>query len=319
MKYRFLIHIVLSIIVLTACGNATTVSSSFSSLSSILSSTSSIESISSSSSESSEVSNVMVIRDQSYGSFARNTLDIIYIPGDEPKPLVLLIHGGSWFAGDKRDVEFFSEPLIEAGYVYVSMNYRLMFTPATFEDMLDDIQTAILFLSLNASMYGIQRNAMAIGGVSAGAHLSMLYAYQRTSFIPIEFVFALVPPVDLTDPSFLEVQGAEFQLVQMNALTGTNIQTAEEIILNGFPLKWLQASPIHYASTSKPTLIAYAGLDELVPNTNVPRLLAKFDEFEQSYEAILFPNSRHNLMGDPDQTALFNQRLFELLSLYLSA
>jgi hypothetical protein len=48
-------------------------------------------------------------------------------------------------------------------------------------------------------------------------------------------------------------------------------------------------------------------------------LLARLDEFEQTYEAILFPNSRHNLMGDPDQTMLFNQRLFVLLSLYLSA
>jgi pimeloyl-ACP methyl ester carboxylesterase len=105
----------------------------------------------------------------------------------------------------------------------------------------------------------------------------------------------------------------------MNALTGTSIETPEEVILNGFPLAWLQASPIHYASTAKPTLIAYAGLDELVPLTNVPRLLARLDEFEQPYEAILFPNSRHNLMGDPDQTMLFNQRLFVLLSLYLSA
>jgi acetyl esterase/lipase len=271
------------------------------------------------SSPSSDGSNVIVIRDQPYGSFERNTLDIIYIPGDEPKRLVLLIHGGSWVAGDKQDVAFFSEPLIEAGYVYVSMNYRLMLTPATFNDMLNDIQTAILFLYLNASAYGIQRDAMAIGGVSAGAHLAMLYAYQLTSLIPIQFVFALVPPVDLTDPSFLEVEGAAFQLIQMNALTGTSIETPEEVILNGFPLAWLQASPIHYASTAKPTLIAYAGLDELVPLTNVPRLLARLDEFEQTYEAILFPNSRHNLMGDPDQTMLFNQRLFVLLSLYLSA
>jgi acetyl esterase/lipase len=67
------------------------------------------------SSPSSDGSNVIVIRDQPYGSFERNTLDIIYIPGDEPKRLVLLIHGGSWVAGDKQDVAFLVNHLLKQG------------------------------------------------------------------------------------------------------------------------------------------------------------------------------------------------------------
>ena len=316
MKPRTVYAWTLTILLLAGCANSSFSTSSLSSSSSSLT-VSSSSSESSSSASSPQGNQTVIIRDQVYGSFERNTLDIMYLPQAAPQKLVLILHGGSWVAGDKQDVEFFSEPLIEAGYIYVSMNYRLMLTPATFEDMLDDIQTAILFLYLNASTYQINVDAMAIGGVSAGAHLALLYAYQKTSFIPIEFVFALVPPVDLTDPSFLEMPGADFQLIQMNSLTGTNVEDEEEILANGFPQAWLEASPIHYAATAKPTLIAYAGLDELVPVTNVPRLVAKLDEFERVYEVILFANSGHNLMGDSDQTLLFNERLFALLSFYL--
>lgn len=305
----------LTLLVFSSCANPSLSSSQGSSSSSNFSS---MTSLSINSSDSIESSNVVMIRDQSYGSFERNTLDIIYEESDKPKPLVLVIHGGSWITGDKRDVEFFSIPLIEAGYVYVAMNYRLMLTPATFIDMLNDIQTAILFLYLNARSLNLRTDAMAIGGVSAGAHLAMLYAYQRIPAIPIQFVFGLVPPVDFTDPSFLNMPGASFQLTQMNALTGTAIQSQEEVIQNGFPLPWLEASPIHYASSAKPTLIGYAGLDELVPVTNVPRLLTRFDEFDIAYESIFFQNSYHNLMGDPEQTLVFNVRLMSLLSFYLS-
>lgn len=310
------ISIAILTLLLAACSPS---NSSLSSVSETSFSSSSNVPSSSSLTSSSETDGPIIIRDLVYGSFERNTLDLMYLPQAPLQKVVLLLHGGSWIAGDKRDVEFFSEPLMEAGYIYVSMNYRLMFTPATFEDMLTDIQTAILFLYLNASLYSIDRESMAIGGVSAGAHLAMLFAYQKPSLIPIEFVFALVPPVDFTDPAFLDMPGATFQLTQMNTLTGTAIENKDQILNEGFPEAWLKASPIHYASTAQPTLIAYAGLDELVPVTNVPRLLAQFDAYDKTYEALLFPNSSHNLMGDPEQTDLFNQRLFSLLSYYIGA
>lgn len=255
----------------------------------------------------------------SYGSDERQVLEYAYLKENtEVKPMVLFLHGGSWIGGDKALMRYMLPSITQAGYMYVSMNYRLLLTGATFEDMLTDIQTAIQFLRSNASFLKLDTTQMVIAGESAGAHLAMLYAYKETSAIPIDFVLGLVPPVDFTDPSFLTFGNAELQLFQMNALTGTQVTSVETIETEGFPQAWSTYSPIHYAEDAIPTLIGYAGKDELIPSTNIPRLLAAFDTYEIEYEAIFFENSGHNLAGDPFQRALLLSLFFEKLAFYFN-
>ena len=254
----------------------------------------------------------------SYGSDERQVLEYAYLKENtEVKPMVLFLHGGSWIGGDKALMRYMLPSITQAGYMYVSMNYRLMLTGATFEDMLTDIQSAIQFLRSNASFLKLDTTQMVIAGESAGAHLAMLYAYKETSPIPIDFVLGLVPPVDFTDPSFLTFGNAELQLFQMNALTGTQIASVETIETEGFPQAWSTYSPIYYAEDAIPTLIGYAGKDELIPSTNIPRLLAAFDTYEIEYEAIFFENSGHNLAGDPVQQEVLLSLFFEKLAFYL--
>jgi acetyl esterase/lipase len=254
----------------------------------------------------------------SYGSEERQVLEYAYLKDNtEIKPMVLFLHGGSWIGGDKALMRYMLPSITEAGYLYVSINYRLLLTGATFEDMLTDIQTAIQFLKSNASFLKLDTTQMVIAGESAGAHLAMLYAYKETSPIPIDFVLGLVPPVDFTDPSFLTFGNAELQLFQMNALTGTQVTSVETIESEGFPQAWSTYSPIHYAENAIPTLIGYAGKDELIPSTNIPRLLQAFDTFEIDYDAIFFENSGHNLGNDPLQRAVLLSLFFEKLAFYL--
>lgn len=280
---------------------------------------SSISSSSMSSSSSSSVDPYVSNFSASYGNEERQVLEYAYLKTNtEVKPMVLFLHGGSWIGGDKALMRYMLQPITEGGYMYVSMNYRLLLNNATFEDMLEDIQTAIQFLKGNASFLKLDTTQMAIAGESAGAHLAMLYAYKEVSPIPIDFVLGLVPPVDFTDPSFLTFGNAELQLLQMNLLTGTNIATADDIIENGFPTEWATYSPITYAENAMPTLIGYAGLDELIPSTNTPRLLEAFDTFSIDYDAILFPNSGHNLASDAEQKVLLTTLFFEKLAEYLA-
>jgi acetyl esterase/lipase len=254
----------------------------------------------------------------SYGSDERQVLEYAYlIENTEVKPMVLFLHGGSWIGGDKALMRYMLPSITQAGYMYVSINYRLMLTGATFEDMLTDIQSAIQFLRSNASFLKLDTTQMVIAGESAGAHLAMLYAYKETSPIPIDFVLGLVPPVDFTDPSFLTFGNAELQLFQMNALTGTQIASVETIETEGFPQAWSTYSPIYYAEDAIHTLIGYAGKDELIPSTNIPRLLAAFDTYDIEYDAIFFENSSHNLAGDPLQREVLLSLFFEKLSFYL--
>jgi acetyl esterase/lipase len=253
-----------------------------------------------------------------YGPNERNVLEYARLNDDIVRPMILLIHGGSWVFGDKADMRSFRDPLVDAGYIYVSMNYQLMLSGATFTTMLNDIQLAINFLRLNADFLNLDTTQMAIMGVSAGAHLGLLYAYSRISSIPIDVAIGLVPPVDFTDPNFMTMGAADMQLQQMNALTGTNVATQQQLVDEGYPQAWKDFSPVYHADTSVPTIVAYAGQDELIPATNTPRLIDALTLNNQYIESVFFPNSGHSLQGDPEQFVVLNALIFNNLQSFLA-
>ena len=304
--------ILLSLLILTACGSVDT-SSSVSSFS-LIASSSSLPSSSSSSSENPLIFDDNVV----YGTDERHVLEYAYLPSETLRPLVLLVHGGSWIGGDKSMMRLYRDVLVSQGYLYVSMNYRLLLSGATYEDMVDDIGLAIQLIRLNADFFQLDTTQMAIMGVSAGAHLSLLYSYGQSSPIPIDLAIGLVPPVDFTDPAFLTMGDQDLQLFQINSLTGTNVASAEELEVNGYPQAWIDASPISYAHTAVTSLFAYAGQDELIPTSNLPRLLDQLDIHTIPYEALYFPNSGHSLNGDPDMLVALNQQILQSLSLSLA-
>lgn len=300
-------------LILTSCQTANISSTSSSEPSSSLVSSSLVVSSSSSSEET-----ILWNETVSYGPNERNVLEYARKNDDVIRPMVLLIHGGSWIVGDKSDMRFFRDPLVEAGYLYVSMNYQLMLSGATFNTMLNDIQLAINFMVLNANFLKLDTQQMAVMGVSAGAHLSLLYAYSRSSTIPIDFAIGLVPPVDFTDPNFVTMGDPSLQLQQINALTGTNVASPEDLETNGYPQAWKDFSPVYHAETSVPTLVAYAGQDELIPSTNTPRLIEALESYDQYIASVFFPNSGHSLQGDPDKTAELNAFIFNDLQSFLA-
>ena len=253
-----------------------------------------------------------------YGLDPRQSLEIAYRPNDTtPTPMVLFIHGGSWISGDKSVMRRYQQQVVDAGYGYVSMNYRFIMTGATYLDMLDDIQLVIQFLKDFASDLNVDTTRMAIVGESAGAHLAMLYAYRNVSPIPIEFAMALVPPVDFTDPGYLSFGDPTFQLFLANGLMATSLMGPEDLVANGYPDAWMDASPIHHLSTAIPTLIGYAGLDELIPLSNIEGFLIASTAINAPIEAILFPNSGHSLSSDPDKLSELLATFFMYLNNFL--
>ena len=106
-----------------------------------------------------------------------NLLDL-YIPKDRSKtagngtkwPVIISIHGGGWFYGDKELYRFYCMHLAEYGFAVVNFNYRLApenHFPAPIED------TAAVFnwVSANAERYNLDKNNIFMTGDSAGAQL----------------------------------------------------------------------------------------------------------------------------------------------------
>jgi predicted esterase len=120
------------------------------------------------------------------------TMDVYQPTGDElrNRPLFLLIHGGAFIVGDKRD-EFnvrLAEYYARCGYVVASINYRMgfVFIPGVYSALeramyraTQDARAALRFLSDNQNRYGINPKYCFVGGNSAGGFISLFTAFME--------------------------------------------------------------------------------------------------------------------------------------------
>ena len=116
----------------------------------------------------------------------------IYLPENDaqPKrPLVMLIHGGAFVAGDKRDKlpSALAMHLASRGYVVVSVNYRMgyIFLPGMYSNLercmyraTQDVRAALRYMIARADQFRIDPDQVFIGGSSAGGFLALLTAYM---------------------------------------------------------------------------------------------------------------------------------------------
>ena len=101
----------------------------------------------------------------------RNVFDIALPDGPTRPPLVVFIHGGAFFMGNKTDCERERAHLLGAGFAVASVNYRFS-DQAIWPAQLDDLKSAFAFLRAHAGHYGYDGQRTASFGPSAGGHLS---------------------------------------------------------------------------------------------------------------------------------------------------
>jgi acetyl esterase len=113
----------------------------------------------------------------SYGPHARNILDFWQARPDQPSPVLVFFHGGSFKAGDKANVltrPVFAECL-KAGISVVSANYRFS-SDAPFPAPMRDGGRVVQFLRSKAREWSINPARIAVSGTSAGATLALWIA-----------------------------------------------------------------------------------------------------------------------------------------------
>jgi acetyl esterase/lipase len=88
-------------------------------------------------------------------------------------PCVVVVHGGGWAGGDKRQHDDITWEFARRGYVSATVGYRL--APAhPFPAQVQDVKCAVRYLRAHADKYGLDPNRIGAVGFSAGAHLSMM-------------------------------------------------------------------------------------------------------------------------------------------------
>jgi acetyl esterase/lipase len=129
----------------------------------------------------------VVHEDVPYDSrFEATKLDV-FGPDDDgrARPAVMLIHGGAWVTGSKRQMRSAAERLARSGYVAAAINYRLL-PDGAFPHMFQDVGCALAFLQTQSKRFGIDPERIAVLGYSAGGHLAALLgvAWDEPAFAP---------------------------------------------------------------------------------------------------------------------------------------
>jgi len=169
-------------------------------------------------------------------------------------PVILLVHGGGWVWG--ASPAFYGSSLYDSfrvnGYAIVDMNYRLA-NVYPYPAQLDDMDSLLSFIQIHAAEYRIDPQRVCMMGQSAGAHLSLLYAYARNTHRNVKVVIDVFGPVDLTD-STVQTHHLRFDLTTL----------LQHQTYASDPQLWHEASPAFYINNALPTIIFHGTADTTV-------------------------------------------------------
>lgn len=268
-----------------------------------------------------EYDNYVLHTNMKYGDYARNYLDLCLPKNIEGEVgLVLCIHGGGWAAGSKDNCrDIMKSYCHDYHYASMAISYRYADKKTHHEELLEDIYNALSFAKTKALEEHITLNKVALIGGSAGAHLSLLYAYKMKEISPILPVLAisLSGPTDFNDMNFYDKTNANHESINkmISYISGYNIN--DENITQGHDILKL-SSPINYVDDKcVPTIICHGMKDDVVPYSNAERLHNKLNEFGIKNEFFTYPNSGHGLENDSDINNLANQKILEYMQALL--
>lgn len=230
-----------------------------------------------------------------YGNDPQQKFDI-YLPQGRTKNITkvfILIHGGGWTSGDKSDFNG-GIPVLKSAYfpdyAIVNINYILGNTATghyALPDQINDIQKVIDFITSNADEYNIKPEFV-LCGHSAGAHLSMYYAYNSKNNPAVKAVISLAGPTDFEDPFY--ANNIIWQFLLGGLVKPDNIPSGMTMLKYASPVTWI-------TNTSTPTIAFFGSTDSLVPvNEQKTRLDAKFAQVNRPYESYVW-NGDHNAYG----------------------
>ena len=264
-----------------------------------------------------------IFSDVSYGAHERHKFDV-FIPENAKikSGIILFIHGGGWHDGDKtihhKDCRYFCD----LGYICATMNYRFVTDELTVFNELDDITCAIKKIKEVLSEKGYNIENLILSGGSAGAHLSLMYAYTRVDEAPINLaaVCAYCPPVNCAKPDFLMGVSGEFEEWKNGLLSQCcGFIITKETFLNDAQQKTLyNISPEKYLSPDCiPTAIFYGKSDELIPSPHIEEFIRLLNENNIKNDVLLYENSGHALDKDPETAQQAKDIIEKYAKMYL--
>lgn len=174
-----------------------------------------------------------------------------------PWPVVVTVHGGGWFGGNRTSMGLLADGLADRKVVVFNTGYSTISRGGTFPGMVDDVACAVQHARIHASEFTSTPQLVTVVGHSAGAHLASLVAYAPAEFGracpegPMQGPDALVGlagPYDITALDFL-----------LTPMFGASIEDAPDLWTAANPYTWIPDSP------DIPTLLLHGEDDQIAP------------------------------------------------------
>ncbi|KAG0043829.1 hypothetical protein BGZ83_010994 [Gryganskiella cystojenkinii] len=119
-------------------------------------------------------------------------------------PVIIYVYGGAWDSGHKSMMMPMAQNLANQGYIVVVPDYT-RYPKAKIEDMVRDVQDAIIWTTQNATRYGGDPTNVFLMGAGSGAHVASLTlmhdAVEQLGGIPAPAVEGDTSPI-VTLPSW---------------------------------------------------------------------------------------------------------------------
>jgi acetyl esterase/lipase len=204
-------------------------------------------------------------------------------------PLVMVIHGGGFEAGDKREPRPIIDALAAAGYAVASLNYRLS-GEATYPAAVQDVKAAARWLRANAAGHGLDPARFGVIGESAGGYLAAMLGATGGSSLPGDVALgnpgtsdAVQAVVDLYGPVNFATMDGQLRATPGCAAAATHdaADSPESRFLGRqitqAPDLVREASPISYLGGGRPRppfMIEHGAADCIVPSGQSEELAA---------------------------------------------
>lgn len=249
-------------------------------------------------------SSVRVVEGLTYTVRATGALLLdLYLPvADQPLPVIIWLHGGGWFTGDRTLAPNLCEIAAQTGCAVASIEYRLS-SQALFPAQLHDVRAAIRFLRRRASHYDLDPETIAMWGASAGGHLAVLAGLtgairklpdeEDAGEVAVAAVAASYPPIDLLD---IVNQATE-------TLSGKDAGSSPEArLLGGHPAERLRAakyaSPLSWVTPLAPPIqLSHGCSDPLVPYEQSIKMHEALVAAGTSSELYLVDDYKHGFLN----------------------
>lgn len=212
-----------------------------------------------------------------YGTNSAQVYDA-YLPAqrDSNTPVIIMIHGGAWIAGQKEDMNVFGNIIKNQwkDVAVVNMNYRLASNSKNIHhhEIIKDISAVVSQIDSLKSSYHIS-SKIGIIGASAGGQLAMIYAYKYDSLKRIKCVGNFYGPSIVNDWDWYN---------SYNIFLGGKVGDflAEYVGQTWDSTAYRAVSPYwNISSGSQPTIIFHGNADPIVPLYQSQWLNSKLKSF----------------------------------------